>query len=238
MKMKNNFYKHGMKKPSSNLSRLLAVMLCSAFLFGCEHMKDLDEVADEVKEEQKARFFKAKLGPLNNSGVTGEAIFIYMEDGRFQASVEAMNLAPNLPHPQHIHGFGFENEGPENAVCPPMSAAGEDGLLTLGDGLPFYGPVLIPLDNELIPLSMDNFPEANNHGQLNYLEYTKLNTLVQAINAANNGVQTRKNIALTKRVVVVHGAFVKDNMVVPAGTEGAEYVATLPVACGEIEEVF
>ena len=238
MKMENNFYRRAMQKQSSNLMKIMAVFLASAFLFSCDHMKDLDEVVDEVKEEQKARFFKAKLGPLNNSGVTGEAIFVYMEDGRFQASVEARNLVPNMTHPQHIHGFGFESEDPENAVCPPMSAAGEDGLLTLGDGLPFYGPVLIPLDNELIPLSADNFPEANSHGQLNYLEYTKLNTLVQAINEATNGVQTRKNIALTKRTVVLHGAFVKDNRIVAEGTEGAEYVATLPVACGEIEEVF
>ena len=40
------------------------------------------------------------------------------------------------------------------------------------------------------------------------------------------------------RVVVLHhGAYVRDKQVVAAGTEGVEYVATLPVACGEIKEV-
>ena len=235
--MKNVFYTPNTKRKFSKFLTILAVFFSSAVLFSCEHM-NVDEVVDEVKEEQKARFFKANLSPLNNSGVTGEATFIYMEDGRFQASVEAKNLVPDMVHPQHIHGFGFEAKNPKNAVCPPMSAAGDDGLLTLADGLPFYGPVLVPLDSELIPLMVNEFPEANSSGRINYLEYAKLNTLVHEINMAHNGEQTRENINLSKRVVVLHGAYVLDDEIVPAGTEGAEYVATLPVACGEIEEIF
>jgi hypothetical protein len=238
MKMNSNFYKRAMKKQSSNIMRFLAVMLTSAFLFSCDQMNDVDEVVDDLKEKQEARFFKANLSPLNNSGVTGEATFTYMEDGKFEAHINAKNLVPSMVHPQHIHGFGFEDKNPENAVCPPMSAAGDDGLLSLEDGQPFYGRILVPLDNNLVPLSADEFPMANSNGQQNYLQYTKLNTLVHAINMAYNGEQTRKNISLTKRVVVLHGAYVKDNKIVEEGTEGAEYVATLPVACGEIEEVY
>lgn len=233
---KTNFYPNALKKQTTHVMKFLAVMLCSVFLFSCDRM-DVDEVVDEVAEKQKSRFFKANLSPLNNSGVTGEATFIYMEDGRFQATVSAKNLAPNVVHPQHIHGFGFEDENPQDAVCPPMSAAGEDGLLTLEDGLPFYGPVLVSLDNNLVPLSTEEFPMANSHGQLEYIQYTKLNTLVHAINMAHNGEQTRANLNLTKRVVVLHGGYVLDGEVVSEDTEGAEYVATLPVACGEIEEV-
>lgn len=226
------------KKRSTSIFNLFAALMIGAFLFGCEQTKDVEEVVEHVKEEQKARVFKANLGGLNNSGVTGEATITYMKDGKFEVHVNAKNLAPNMVHPQHIHGFGFMDKNPKNAVCPPMSAAGEDGLLTLPDGLPFYGPVILPLDSELVPLSIDEFPMANAHGMVNYLEYTKLNTLLMAIDQSTDGSQSLKNLALDKRTIVLHGAYVKDNMIVSADTEGAEYVATVPVACGEIYEVY
>lgn len=216
---------------------LIAAFMVTAFLFSCEKMDEMDIVKD-VKEEQEARNFKVKLNQLNNSGVTGTATFQYMKDGKFESHIMAKNLAPNMPHPQHIHGFGFEDEHPRNAVCPPQSAAGEDGLLTLADGLPFYGPVLVPLDSRLVPLTVQEFPSANEQGQVNYLEFTTIKALVTAIDESNEGHQTIKNLALDRRTVVLHGAWVKDNMVVAEGTEGAEYIATLPVACGEIVEVF
>lgn len=220
------------------MKAFLATFMITAFLFSCKHMDDLDDVADDIKEEQQARVFSVELDPLNNSGVTGEATFTYIKDGKFEAHVNARNLAPDMVHPQHIHGFGFEDMHPREAVCPPQSAAGEDGLLTLEDGLPFYGPVMVPLDSELVPLTGQEYPNANAHGQVNYLEYTKLHSLIMAIDEGHEGQQTLKNLNLNKRVVVLHGAWVKDNMVVEAGTEGAEYNASLPVACGEIKEVF
>ena len=225
-------------KNSLSMMKLFALLMMGTFFFSsCEQFEDVDKVVDEVKEEQKARTFIADLGGLNNSGVTGEVIIQYVKDGNFQVQVKAKNLAPNMVHPQHIHGFGFM-DNPKDAVCPPMSAAGDDGLLTLPEGLPFYGPVLIPLDSELIPLAVDEFPMANSHGQLGYLEFAKLHALLMAIDEATDGSQSLKNLALDKRVIVLHGAYVKDNMVVPAGTEGAEYNAALPVACGELKEVF
>jgi hypothetical protein len=229
-------------KITMSMKPFFAAFILSAFLFSCDHMNDVDDVVDDIKEEQKARAFKAELRPLNNSGVTGTATFQYLtntkKDGKFESHIMAKNLAPNMVHPQHIHGFGFEMKNPENAVCPPQSAAGDDGLLTLEDGLPFYGPVLVPLDSKLVPLSVQEFPTANAHGQVNYLEFTALHSLLMAIDESTEGHQTLENLSLNRRTVVLHGAWVKDNMVVPAGTEGAEYIATLPVACGEIREVF
>ena len=237
MKMNDKFYNVNLQKLSSGAMKFLAVLLTSAFLFSCDHM-GVEKVVEDIKSEQKARTFVANLGGLNNSGVTGEVTITYMQDGLFQVHTKANGLEPNMVHPQHIHGFGFDMMNPQDAVCPPMSAAGDDGLLTLPDGLPFYGPVLIPLDSELIPLDIQEFPMANANGQLNYLEFAKFQALIHAIDMGTDGVQTMKNLALDKRTIVLHGAFVKDNMIVPAGTEGAEYVATVPVACGEIKEVF
>lgn len=220
-----------------SMKGLFAAFMMTAFFFSCEKVDEIDIVKD-IKEAQEARNFKVNLTALNNSGVTGKATFQYMKDGKFEAHIMAKNLAPHMVHPQHIHGFGFEDEHPENAVCPPQSAAGEDGLLTLEDGLPFYGPVLVPLDSKLVPLTQQDYPEANRNGQVNYLEFTRIKSLITAIDESNEGRQTIKNLALDRRVIVLHGAWVKDNEIVDADTEGAEYIATLPVACGEIVEVF
>lgn len=223
------------KQSKSGLSLVITLML-SVFLLSCDHIDAVDDVIDKGKENQ-VRVFEVELHPLNNSGVKGTSSFTYIKGGNFQAEVNARNLAPGMVHPMHIHGFGFESEHPQDAVCPSMDAAGEDGLLTLEDGLPFYGPVLIPLDDNLVPLEAEDFPMAGSNGRLNYAQRTTVDQLVSAIDEGNEGHQSLHNLMLEKRVVVLHGAYVKDNQVVAAGTEGAEYIATLPVACGEIKEV-
>ncbi|WP_266202524.1 hypothetical protein [Pontibacter kalidii] len=222
------------RKSMSYAKGLLSASLCILFLSGCEHMGDLDDIIkDGDDDKDKEMKYTAYLSPLNNSGVTGTAKIMMKEDGKFQVIVEASNMVPNMVHPQHIHGFVMEDK---NATCPDPSAAGEDGLLTLADGLPAYGPVIVPLDDQLVPLSVENFPNANAGGNLSYVEKVDTRALVSAFDAAYEGTQTMANLKLDKRVIVLHGAYVKDNMVVPAGTEGAEYIATLPVACGEIVE--
>ncbi len=56
-------------------------------------------------------------------------------------TITATGLEPDMLHPQHIHGFASN----QNSVCPSVSAAGADGLLTLEEGLPAYGPVQLSL---------------------------------------------------------------------------------------------
>lgn len=209
---------------------LAAAMFCTFFLSGCEYLGDLDNFGKD-KDNKDENTFVAYLKPLNNSGVTGLATVMYKEGGKFQVIVNGTSLVPDMVHPQHIHGFDMEDK---DAVCPPSSAAGEDGLLTLADGLPFYGPVLLPLDDNLVPLDADNFPKANADGNLIYTKKVETDALVAAIDAKYEEKQTLDDFKAEHRVVVIHGAYVKDNKIVPAGTEGAVYEATLPVACGEV----
>ena len=221
-------------KSMLTIKLMATTLLISSFLFSCEHQ--LDEITDKMKDKDKghknkAELFVADLHPLNNSGVTGKATFKYKKDGMFLAEVHAEGLVPGKVHPQHIHGFEPGADGEMgDAECPPMSAAGEDGLLTLPEGLPFYGPILVPLDDELVPLTSGEFPVANHAGIINYKEKVGYHMLVSAIEE----MFPKGKLHLEKRSVVLHGAFVKDGKIVPAGTEGAEYIATLPVACGEI----
>ena len=143
---------------------------------------------------QGAEVHQVRLTELNGSGVSGKAVLI-QRDGSLRVQLQARGLVPDMVHPQHIHGL----DGAANATCPPPSAAGEDGVLTLVDGLPFYGPVLQPLTP---------FPMAKN-GKISYHGTFEV-----------DGDLTD----LSDEAVVVHGGYVD-----------GEYVATLPVACGEID---
>ena len=135
-------------------TKLLFTLFTSLLLFGCK--KQMEEIEEELmnKDKDNVRLFIANLHSVNNSGVTGRVIFKYREGGRFLVHLDAKGLVPGKEHPQHIH---FKGE------CPPASAAGEDGLLTLPEGLPFYGEIFIPLDDQLVPLKpadSGNFPTA------------------------------------------------------------------------------
>lgn len=223
-------------KPSlAAVKPLMALFMCAVFFSGCDRIKDhLDDIGDDV-EDNKMKTFEAYLAPLNNSGVTGKATIQYSKDGMFKVLVEARGLAADRNHPQHIHGFMPDGDMPnKNAVCPPPGAAGADGLIDLVDGLPFYGPVLIPLDDQLVPLTSGDFPYIGFDHKLYYYEEVATELLIQAFDNAYNGQQTEADLMLINRVIVLHGAFVKDGKIVKNWTQGVEYIPTLPVACGEI----
>ncbi|SDY62665.1 hypothetical protein SAMN05661080_04082 [Modestobacter sp. DSM 44400] len=91
------------------------------------------------------------LAPLNGSGVHGKAILI-QRGGQLRVIIIARGLEPGQPHAQHIHGL----DGDTNAVCPspdaadqiaglPQEASDPDRFISLEEGQPSYGPVLLPL---------------------------------------------------------------------------------------------
>lgn len=105
------------------------------------------------------------LDALNDSGVEGKATLILRGD-HLRVVIRAKGLTPNKLHPQHIHGLA----GDTNAVCPPPRAADDlpglpeeaddpDEFISLEEGAPFYGPVL---------LSLEPFPVANRAGVVTY----------------------------------------------------------------------
>ena len=88
-------------------------------------------------------YFMAVLDSLNDSGAEGVA-WIVVEDGKYlTVAIEASGLEPSLVHPQHIHGFDRPRS---NSSCPgPEADANGDGIVSVGEGLPNYGPVVLPL---------------------------------------------------------------------------------------------
>lgn len=168
-------------------------------LIGFASCSSDDDNAPEVQN------YSVTLGQLNNSGTSGTAT-ISVEMNRITVKIEATGMVANQLHPQHIHG---KDDG-SNANCPPASADTDgDGIITIPEGAPFYGPVLLPLED---------FPSADANGNISY---TKTFTL------GENGVLSAEALGtLENRTIVLHGLN-NDGM----------YVATIPVACGQITKI-
>ncbi len=195
-----------------------------------------------------AATFKADLKPLNNSGVNGTALLEVLEaQNLLRVTINATGLEPNMLHPQHIHGR-FANSGsnfegqPINSVTPPPSADTDgDGFIEVLEGLPFYGPIILPLSSPPAESASEQvFPTAPN-GTISFTEtYDLSNDSLFFDPIAGIDFTSEDLFPLMKREIVLHG------MTVPAGIgEGTDgevngsggYLATLPVAAGEIQAV-
>lgn len=114
---------------------------------------DLTGQAHKLKDT-----YVAKLDMLNMSGVSGMAT-ITLEDGMMTVHIEASGMVPEKPHAQHIHGFA---DSPRAAVCPPPAADTDgDGMISVPEGAPYYGAILLPLTE---------FPVADANGMIDYTE--------------------------------------------------------------------
>lgn len=153
--------------------------------------------------EVVAEYYKSCLYPLNGSGAIALAYF-QLQNNMLKTTVLASGMEPNKEHPQHIHGF---NSG-QDAVCPPDSAdTNGDGLISLEEGAPFYGGILLALEQE-----NGTFPTADDMGNYIYQRTFDVGSL-SLPNLQNTAVE-------------VHGL-----------TVNGTYQATLPVACGEVSNL-
>ncbi len=196
--------------------------------------------ASSAANGQGAQIYLADLKPLNPQvgfgSVQGHAKF-QIVNGMFVAMDEATNAQPGMIHPQHIHAA---------ASCPPPSAdVNHDGYIDVIEGVPFYGPILIPMDSDLTNQAAGTFPfVADQGGALHYHASAALNALLADLNAPDpdpSDAVVKLNGAplnLPGRHVVVHG--VAPDTPLPstvASLPGLPAQLTLPIACGEITAV-
>lgn len=173
--------------------------------------------------------FVALLRPMNThvSGgpVRGIAV-VRVEGDRIDVTTLASGLSPGEPHLQHIHGF----VSGDLAACPAQIAdANKDGVIDVGEGVPFYGPILVPLDSDLNDLGAQTFPTSSAAGVLRYEQRGSVSAIEAALGAP---------LELERRVVALHG--ISPATVLPAtvGTlMGLSQQMTVPVACGELVRV-
>lgn len=166
-------------------------------------------------EGEKAEF-EADLTPLNGSGASGEAE-LKLEDGLLEAKIETEGLEPNLHHLQHIHGK--EQAASE---CPTLAAdTDNDGLVSVGEGGPFYGPVLVSFtvtgDTSAASAgALERFPVADEEGELEYERTFEVPA----------GVSAR----LGDFAVVQHGVDLNGN-----GFYDNAFEMALPATCGTLD---
>jgi hypothetical protein len=184
--------------------------------------------------------FDADLRPVahdrqadGGSQVRGDAS-LRLEGRRLTVRIHARGLTPNEPHAMHIHGvLTAKNECPGidadtntgDPIDPGTFMAGTpDGLISLAEGLPDYGPIQVSLTKRgdtsaASGLELERFTKADAQGQLNY---NRTFTIPAA--AARN---------LSDLHIVLHGADLpKDS---DHSSLSSLFEATLPVACGEID---
>lgn len=170
------------------------------FREGCDGDDDVPIFEDPRSDEE---YYATCAYPMNGSNSIALAYFRKQGDV-LKTTVIAAGMTPNKMHPQHIHGF----EDGRESVCPPASAdSNGDGFISIEEGAPFYGGVLLSLNYE-----DGSFPVAKGNG---IYEYERTFD-VSGMNLPH----------LEKLTVVAHGRMV-----------GNEYVATLPVACGQVNNL-
>ncbi len=174
----------------------------------------MDEDKRAASNATKTKMYTVDFTALNGSGVSGTAELTLMGD-QLTVKVNATGLEANMVHPQHIHGFSGDKR---NSTCPtPAADTNGDGLVDLVEGLPSYGGVLLEL---YVPV--DEFPVADANG---VLTYERTFTLGETEFTEEGELITESALSpLQNRTIVLHGM-----------TVGGEYVATLPVACGQIK---
>lgn len=134
-------------KKSFTYLKIALILILSGFIFTCSQSSDdlnSDGDANNLNnlERRPVMMYKAELHMLNNSGVWGMAELM-LDGDELTVSIQANGLVPDTPHAQHIHGI-TDNFG--NSSCPPPSADTDgDGFVSVGEGLPYYGGVLVPL---------------------------------------------------------------------------------------------
>lgn len=169
--------------------------------------------------------------PRSPHGVTTGKAYFRVVNGTLHATVDVAGAEPvdgePFPeglHAQHIHAADR---------CPSASAdTNGDGIVDVIEGVPFYGPILVPLDGDISNTTSEipTFPLAmGDRGTYHYEASTSVQTLTEALG---------EMLDLPSRHVVIHGVDLETPLPPTVQTLGGlPAQITLPVACGEIREV-
>ncbi len=180
----------------------------------------------------QAASFKADVGTLNNSGVTGTVLLDLSDDEKtLTVTTTATGLEPNQTHVQHIHGL-FSGGAVADSMTPTLANDLDgDGFIELAEGLPAYGPIILPLASIITPDGNTSVTTT----------YDLTDPSIFGKNPATGLAFTAADLMpLTFREIVIHGLSVPAG--VGAGTPNeidgtGGYIAVLPVASGEIVAV-
>lgn len=138
-----------------------------------------------------------------------------LPNGKLQVTVEAGGLTPGVHHMAHLHGFTGQADG----GCPGADRDTDlDGLISVGEGVPDFGPVLVHLTTT-----------GATTGVIDHLAYPMADA-DGTIRFQRTFPASEQNHAMAGRVqVVVHGIDLDMDGALDAGME-----TSIPVVCGGI----
>lgn len=221
----------GMRAKFGIAPPLIAVTALLAVGFGAF------QAISNVGASQRHERYTANLQPLNPDigpgPVDGEAK-IFVQGDTIRVHLNARDVAPGIVHVMHIHA---------SDRCPDASDdTNGDGVVDVIEGLPKYGPILVPLDSDLSSQAAGMFPTASNGGTIHYHASADLNAMLADLHAVDPDtgdavikLAPGEALNLAGRHIVVHG--VDPSTLLPPTTASlgsAPPQATLPIACGEI----
>lgn len=163
--------------------------------------------------------FRAELMPVNAVGADGR-VNLELHGQNLQVRLDARDLDGGI-HIAHIHGIRqAENECP--ALTDPEVDADHNGLIDIGEGLPFYGPVQRTLSNGLSDTGMR-------------VKYRRMYA------SLDNGDPISALGDLSQYAIVVHGVdldgdgLATNPDVLGDGANNADNEISMPALCGTIE---
>lgn len=182
----------------------------------------LSSGATAQNDREATQTFTGELTALNGSGVTGEFTIEQRGQGQIRVMIEATGLEQiDQVHVAHIHGL----EGNQEAMCPTLAQdEDDDGFIELAEGVPVYGPIIIPLGDV----------DPDNDGVVSYSQTFNLNKS----GTFADGKDKSDLFPIELREIVIHGLTLEEG----EGSNGGEadgtagYKVVLPVACGAVEE--
>jgi hypothetical protein len=195
---------------------------------------DNNVVVPQLQEEQG--FFRATLTPLNASvaGNTSGTAEFRLDGDSFKAKLR-VNGAPVALHAQHIHAA---------AACPTIDAdTNKDGFIDVVEGLPAYGPILVPLDGDLSSQDAGGteFPSGRSYEYEEETSYAAMLADLKLPDPNTEDAVTKLGaselLELEGRHVIIHGVVESADLPETVATiaDLPRYV-TLPIACGKIEK--
>lgn len=162
---------------------------------------------------------------------SGEAALTLDTDALTLAvTIDVEGVTPGMAHAQHIHGLVDPNRDSTSPLPVDAFDSDDDGFVELAEGVPAYGPVLVPLTD-----ADGMFPVADENGTYTF---NAVYDLRSAMTFADN-FDREDLLPLALREIVIHGAFLPQGAGSgPGEADGTPgYKAFLPVASGDIAAV-
>ncbi|MFO7597116.1 MAG: hypothetical protein R6W92_12340 [Desulfocurvibacter africanus] len=179
--------------------------------------------------------YRAEIRPMNQDKIgattTGTALFEVYED-ELVVTVSLTGAPANMTHMLYLHGFTKD----EDAECPDQSAdSNNDGFVDFFEIEATTGKALVPLHDQPANLAIQGvYPRADANGNLSYSHRIPLVQLKSALKA-KHGLE---EFDLEDMVITIHG--VDAATALPPSVKslpGVRPQDSLPIACGELEEV-